>query len=78
MDGHREVALEGTTYAFDRVSEMECAWDRPGTHLLVARHGNCIVGASPRETNHQGRGRTSGTCRCWCTAPAARSGSARS
>ena len=56
IDGYREVVLEGTSYAFETVSEMERAWNRPGTHLYVARHGDRVVGAYHLEPNHPGRG----------------------
>lgn len=56
IDGYREVVLEGTTYAFETVAEMERAWNRPGTHLFVARHGDRVVGAYHLEPNHPGRG----------------------
>jgi L-amino acid N-acyltransferase YncA len=57
IDGFREVVLEGTSYAFETVAEMERAWNRPGTHLYVARHGDRVVGAYHLEPNHPGRGR---------------------
>lgn len=56
VDGFREVVLEGTSYAFETVAEMERAWNRPGTHLYVARHGDRVVGAYHLEPNHPGRG----------------------
>lgn len=56
VDGYREVVLEGTSYAFETVAEMERAWNRPGTHLFVARHGDRVVGAYHLEPNHPGRG----------------------
>jgi L-amino acid N-acyltransferase YncA len=56
VDGYREIVLEGTSYAFETVSEMERAWNHPGTHLYVARHGDRVVGAYHLEPNHPGRG----------------------
>lgn len=56
VDGFREVVHEGTSYAFETVAEMERAWNRPGTHLFVARHSERVVGAYHLEPNHPGRG----------------------